>query len=125
MRIGGILLVIGICLSCEAHINADDNAFVLGVVTDIDSIPESDKTIATTASVAVTKKPKSKITPAPEKNVFDRSMMAGLDLPIDAFTLHHPFIHSSITEFEYSQSQYSQSQEQKSTDPIVSVPTSV
>ena len=26
----------------------------------------------------------------------------GLDIPIDAFTLHHPFIHSNITEFEYS-----------------------
>jgi hypothetical protein len=27
----------------------------------------------------------------------------GFDLPLDAFTLHHPFIHSSATEFEYSE----------------------
>jgi hypothetical protein len=104
MRVGGLLLVIGICLTCEAHIHADDNAFVEGVVTDsIDNTHDSDNTIATTASVDVTKKPNTKITPKTEKKEFDRSMMAGLDLPLDAFTLHHPFIHSSITDYEYSQ----------------------
>ena len=104
MMIVGLLVAIGICLSCEAHIHAEDNAFVEGVVTDsIDNPHDSDNTIATIASVAKTKKPKTKITPTTEKKLFDRSLMAGLDLPIDAFTLHHPFIHSSITEFEYSQ----------------------
>ena len=55
MSIGVVLVVIGICLSCEAHIHADDNAFVEGVVTDsIDNPNDSDNTIATTASVAKT-----------------------------------------------------------------------
>ena len=31
-----------------------------------------------------------------------KSLLAQVDVPIDAFTLHHPFIHSNVTEFEYS-----------------------
>jgi hypothetical protein len=91
MRIGGILVAISICLSCEAHIHAEDNAFVEGVVTDsIDKPHDGDSTIATTTSVIVTKKPNTKVSHTTEKTTFDRSMMAGLDLPLDAFTLHHP-----------------------------------
>ena len=31
-----------------------------------------------------------------------KRLLAQVDVPIDAFTLHHPFIHSNVTEFEYS-----------------------
>ena len=31
-----------------------------------------------------------------------KALLAQVDVPIDAFTLHHPFVHSNITEFEYS-----------------------
>jgi len=31
-----------------------------------------------------------------------KRLLAQVDVPIDAFTLHHPFVHSNVTEFEYS-----------------------
>merc|ERR1719233_38877 len=36
------------------------------------------------------------------KKQLNKSLLSGFDFPLDALTLHHPFIHSSITEFEYS-----------------------
>jgi hypothetical protein len=38
-----------------------------------------------------------------KKKVKNNSKSIGFDLPLDAFTLHHPYIHSSATEFEYSE----------------------
>ena len=37
-----------------------------------------------------------------EHETLGHKIFDGLDIPIDAFTLHHPFNHSNITEFEYN-----------------------
>ena len=37
-----------------------------------------------------------------ENRIENKSSKAGIDLPLDSFTVHHSFIHSSITEYEYS-----------------------
>ena len=97
-----VLVVIGICLSCDARIHGDDNVFVDEEVTkNSDNLRNISASIAT--NVSITEIPKRNKSATPKIKAVPRSGLAGLDLPVDAFTHHHPFIHSTITEFEYSQ----------------------
>ena len=96
MGIGQLLALIWSCAYCEAHRHRDENAFVVGEVTD-----NSDALISN--NITDVMKPTVNSIIKPQKKHLDRAVLDRLDLPLDAFTLHHPFLHSSITEFEYSQ----------------------
>ena len=82
-----------IILSCEARIEVNNDHLV--AVDKESSLIEKDKA----------DKPEKSDPHGPHKNLkkhLNKSLLTGLDFPLDALTLHHPFIHSSITEFEYS-----------------------
>ena len=96
MGIGQLLTLIWSCAYCEAHRHRGENAFVVDEVTD-----NSDALISN--NITDVTKPKVNSITKTQKKHLDKSVIDRLDLPLDAFTLHHPFIHSSITEFEYSQ----------------------
>ena len=100
MRSWLLLVIFGIFLSCEAYIHGEDN--VQKVATG-HSDAAHDNVINTANVISITERPKMNTTPKVKVKELYRSVLDELDLPIDAFTLHHPFAHSSITEFEYSQ----------------------
>ena len=96
------MVVIGICLSCDAAIHGNGNVLVDEEVTE-DSDNLQDVSFSTAHNISKTEILKRNTIAKSKIKAVARSGMAGLDLPIDVFTLHHPFIHSTITEFEYSQ----------------------
>ena len=73
-----------IILSCEARIEVTN-----------------DHLVAVDKGTIVVRTKKSQLY-EPHKNLKTHSNKSGLDSPLDALTLNHPFIHSSITQFEYS-----------------------
>ena len=95
--------------SCEATIHAENNAFVTesfdkvtdGIGHDSDNNKSTDSD--DTALVNNYMQNLDETYHPVKKKVKNNSKSIGFDLPLDAFTLHHPNIHSSATEFEYSE----------------------
>lgn len=100
------ITTITILLYCEAHIAVQDIAFVDDtlIVNDVaknneEELTNDNHTEKTYPSEPIEEKPVKIV----EKKSKEKHKEMVLDLPIDAFTLHHPFIHTSTTQFEYSQ----------------------
>ena len=103
------IIIISILLYCEAHVTVQDIDFVVDKVAvkeenkdndeELTNGNHTDKTFPSEPVITVDEKPVIFVDKKPKQKHKEKV----LDLPIDAFTLHHPFIHASTTQFEYSQ----------------------
>jgi hypothetical protein len=95
--VADILIISCLWVSCEALLHVDNNAFVTESGDKAsDNNRSIDSDVTALVNIDETYHPVNKKVKNISKNI-------GFDLPLDPFTLHHPYIHSSMTEFEYSE----------------------
>ena len=89
MEVIDIIVIGTLVYCCEGNIHRDENV--------------NDQVCDTRIQGDNTKHGLYKYIAIPAKKAVYKKTSAGLDLPFDALTLHHSFIHYISTEFEYSQ----------------------